>query len=925
MDNSSKKSVDLISTSVIPREFQCVFPYPEFNAIQSLMFPRIMDTNTNVMLSAPTGCGKTVVAELAIVNSILKSETPSLMLYVSPLRALCQEKVRTWTDRFGRCGVTVQEYTGDSNNQLPTSLHSNMLLCTTPEKFDLATRSWKRKTDIFSHISLVIIDEVHTLGDNRGAVLEAMVTRLLMISDNNEINFGTKPIRIIALSATVPNYQDIAKWIRAENPEETTFNDSFRSTPIETHVFGYRTTSNDWQFESSLTNRVSTLINQFSNGKPTLIFCCTRKSCEKTATKIALDIPSLPKVINPQCHDKSLSSLLQKGVGIHTAGLAQDDRELVEDLFKRGAIKIICATSTLSQGINLPAALVIIKGTRHYSDGFLHDYDASQILQMMGRAGRPQFHDSGICVIMTEANKSKQYEMIANNSRPVESVLLSNLIEHVNAEIALGTIHSLDDALKWLKTTFFYIRVPQNPLYYHVHNLLGVENFLISNIKETIGKLENWGFITIDDSLISITPVGALCSKYGLNVGTMQKFTKAISNKTKPITMEDILNLLSEADEFNDIIVRQEDRQKMRIIAADQSNHYQPVPCDDPRFFTSQTKVFLIIQNALSQGKIEDWTLSQEFTKIKRIADRLLSALYNLFVENKIYSGAKNTFTLKKCIEKQMWETERGRIAQQVKGIGEVYARKLSAAGYDSFPLLKKAQCHQLERITGHRPGWGIAISDNIARVPEYDLTIYQEDPSKSFSSQNSTDQNTLKVILTNNSTQDPPIGHHGCELLIGYQDQILQSYHMRTNAHMTSTYIVKLENEEDPKEVEATVLDSEFIGVDITTKLGEKKIHQNVLLQPATIPTGQKRVSIVPEPEEVVIWEMKPSIHSQSTQDTVTSLENETRYDSYLEEIKENEEQNGEKEPLQNKSFLSDDESYYDDILENLEFDDNI
>ena len=923
MDNTGQNKVDLIDTSVIPREYQIIFPYPQFNSMQSLMFHRIMDTDTNVMLSAPTGCGKTVIAELAIVNSIMKNDV-SLMLYVSPLRALCQEKVRTWTDRFGRCGVSVQEYTGDSNNQLPNSLHGNMLFCTTPEKFDLATRSWKRKTDIFSHISLVIIDEVHTLGDNRGAVLEAMVTRLLMISDNNKTIFGTKPIRIIALSATVPNYMDIAKWIRAEDPEKTTFNDSFRTTPIETHVFGYKTTSNDWQFESSLTNRVSTLIKQFSNDKPTLIFCCTRKSCEKTATKIALDMPSLPKVSNPQCHDKNLAALLQKGVGIHTAGLAQDDRELVEELFKTGAIKVICATSTLSQGINLPAALVIIKGTRQYSDGFLHEYDASQILQMMGRAGRPQFHDSGICIIMTESKKVKQYELIANSSRPVESALLSNLIEHVNAEIALGTIHSLDDALKWLKTTFFYIRVPQNPLYYHVHNLLGVERFLISNIQETIGKLEKWGFITIEDSLISITPVGTLCSKYGLNVGTMQKFTKVIINKSdSPVTMEEILNLLSEADEFNDIIVRQEDRHKMRIIAADQSNHYQTVPCDDPHFFTSQTKVFLIIQNALSQGKIDDWTLSQEFSKIKRISDRLLSALYNLFLENKMYSASKNTSTLKKCIEKQMWENESGRLAQQVKGIGEVYARKLSAAGYSSFNLLRNAQCHQLERITGHRPGWGIAISDNIARVPNYELTIYKEELPQSSSSQNQLQDMqkiTLKIIVTNNSSLDPPIGHRGCELLVAYKDEIIQSYHIKTIAHMSSTFLVKIDNAQDIKEIEATIIDSEFIGIDITAKYGENKAYKNTALPPKIIPTSQKRVSAIPEPEEIVIWEMKPTINSQINKDIVSDVENESRIDPVFQPTNQSQDM---KHRIP-QSFLSDDESYDEELFENLEFEDD-
>ena len=880
-------SVPLVPITAVPPQYQPLFPYSTFNPIQSASFNRIMKTDTNVMLCAPTGCGKTVVAELAMIHAMMKSTEPTLMLYVSPLRALCQEKVKTWADRLGACGVQVQEYTGDSNNQLPSQIKIHTLLCTTPEKFDLTTRSWKRKTDIFNRISLVIIDEVHTLGDNRGSVLEAMITRLMCISDNNHANFGTEPIRIIALSATVPNYKDIAKWIRAENPEETNFGEAFRSTQIQTHVFGYKTAQNDWQFESSLTNRVAAVIKQFAQGKPALVFCCTRKSCEKTAARIAQDIPSLPKVAATQCHDKNLASLLQSGVGIHTAGLASDDRLLVEELFIRGDIQVICATSTLSQGINLPAALVVIKGTKHYTDGFLHDYEAAQLLQMMGRAGRPQFHDKGVCIIMTEMNRVKDFESIVNNSRPVESTLLNNLMEHVNAEIALGTIKSLSDALKWLKTTFLYIRLPQNPLYYHVRNLLAVEEFLSSHLKETIDKLNEWKFISIVNDVIIIQPTGALCSKYGICVGTMKKFSEA----AEPQTLEDMLKLLSKADEFSEIIVRQEDKQKMRVMAADPSNYFTPKACDDPSFFSSETKVFLLIQSALGNGKIDDWTLSQEFTKIKRTSDRLLSAMFNLFIEQNSYKAAKSAITLKKCIENQMWETERARIAQQVKGIGEVYARKLSAAGYDTFDALRKAQCHQLERITGHRPGWGISIVDNIARVPNYEIVMQSEGK-------------LIKIYLTNNSHQDPPIGHRGAELLVAVKDKLVAHYHIRTIGHLTSTFQIDIKDN-NPSDFEASLIDTLFIGVDIVSHVGETKMKPQITL-PQTVIAGQKRVMSIPEQEEIIVWEMKPTI-TQETKQVIDAVESEAHVE----------------QEVRNKS-LKEAPANIDNFLDSLVFDDS-
>jgi ATP-dependent DNA helicase HFM1/MER3 len=320
-----------VSTSAVGEKYSQIFGFKSFNRIQSSVFDKVMNRDKNIILCAPTGSGKTVVAELAIISAVKHNMEPILMLYVSPLRALCQEKVKEWNERMAKIGISVQEYTGDSANKLPSNLQCHTLLCTTPEKIDFTTRSWKKRAEIFSRINLVIIDEVHTLGDKRGATLEAMISRLICISDNM-VSKGLNKIRIIALSATVPNYKDIAKWIRADDPEESNFDDSYRSTPIKTYVFGYKSAMNDWMFEGTLTNKVASIIKQYSNNMPTLIFCCTRKSCEKTASRLVIDLPRLPAPQNVKCHDKTLELLLKKGVGYHTAGLSQDDREVVEGL-----------------------------------------------------------------------------------------------------------------------------------------------------------------------------------------------------------------------------------------------------------------------------------------------------------------------------------------------------------------------------------------------------------------------------------------------------------------------------------------------------------------------------------------------------------------------------------------------------------------
>lgn len=884
-----RKEIKIRKVEELPENFRKVFPFDSFNQIQSSVFDQIMQKDSNMMLSAPTGCGKTVVAELSMINAVMKHNYPTLMFYVSPLRALCQEKVRDWSIRLGSIGIQVQEYTGDTNNQIPSSIQQNLLLCTTPEKIDLATRNWKQKTDIFSKISVVIIDEVHTIGDSRGAVLEAMITRLLLISENNQ-TFNGFPIRIIALSATVPNYKDIAKWIKAENPEKTRFDDSFRSTPITTHIFGYRSCSNDWMFEASLTPKIFAIIKQYANGKPTLIFCCTRKSCEKTATQLSADIPNLHGV-NANIHDKALQALVLKGIGFHTAGLSSEDRETIEELFIRGEISILCATSTLAQGINLPAGLVIIKGTKHYSDGYLNDYDNSQLLQMMGRAGRPQFHDKGICVIMTETRCVKMFESIVNNSRPVESSLLSALTEHLNAEIALETIKNLPDAVKWLKSTYLFTRLPQNPLYYKVRNLSSVEDFLVKNCNEVIKNLSKWGFISIEDGYFFIQPTGAICSKYGLQVETMR-----ILGDSMPLTsLEICLNALCKSLEFNDILVRQEDRQKMRLMSQDRSLRFPTCATDDPCFFTPSTKVFLMIQTFLSKGKLEDFSFAQEFNRIKRLADRLLMALFILSIERKELQSAYNSLMLMKCIAAGMWENEQIRLSQQVKGIGEVNARKLAEIGLTSIEQLRESHVRALERATNHRPGWGITIQDAISSIPNYSIEVTQQ-PEK------------VQVILTNMSSKDPPNDHRGVEILIGIGNSLFAHKHFRISAHQTYT-IYALTGIIDINDVEVYVVDREFIGVDISTK-GPAKTIKGSIERTVIPPTSQTRV--LDTQPEIIVWQMKVKNNEViSTAEGEARDEAEARY----------QEMNEPSPPAQLSFISSDDEEihwnqfHFDDI----------
>jgi ATP-dependent DNA helicase HFM1/MER3 len=162
--------------------------------------------------------------------------------------------------------------------------------------------------------------------------------------------------------------------------------------------------------------------------------------------------------------DYNLKQALSTGTAFHHAGLHSSDRHLVESLFMKNLIKVLCATSTLAMGVNLPAHLVVIKGTRCWRGGGSggtsghQDIDIATLTQMIGRAGRPGLDTSGVAVVMTDNRSKPMYEKKIEGSEVIESMLRSTIIETLNAEISQHVIKDVPTALLWIKSTFYYIR-----------------------------------------------------------------------------------------------------------------------------------------------------------------------------------------------------------------------------------------------------------------------------------------------------------------------------------------------------------------------------------------------------------------------------------------------------------------------------------
>lgn len=141
--------------------------------------------------------------------------------------------------------------------------------------------------------------------------------------------------------------------------------------------------------------------------------------------------------------------LVIHGVAYHHGGTIPADRHIIESLFLSGSLSVICTTSTLAVGVNLPAHLVVIKGTNQYCSGQYKRYSNMDILQMIGRAGRPQFDTFGVAVVMTSIEEKRSFENLLLGKELIESGLHESLIEHLNAEIVLGSIRDMNDAMEW--------------------------------------------------------------------------------------------------------------------------------------------------------------------------------------------------------------------------------------------------------------------------------------------------------------------------------------------------------------------------------------------------------------------------------------------------------------------------------------------
>lgn len=517
---------------VLPDRFREIFPYDLFNAVQSRCFEHAYQTNDNLVISAPTGSGKTAILELAICRlAHMRGNEVFKIVYLCPLKALCTERANDWRKKFGVLSMEVAELTGDTSQAEMRRVRQATIIVTTPEKWDSITRSWSDHRKLLDLVELFLIDEVHLLKEPRGATLEAVVSRMKTRGAN---------VRFVALSATVPNSDDVARWLGRDHttPEipsrRATFGEEFRPVKLQKFVYGFDSKANDYQFDTFLTEQLYPHIAKHSQRKPILVFCQTRKSCQSSAKKLADEWNERQPQSRPwpEPHKRipvispELQEIVRYGVAFHHAGLDTQDRRAVEQAFLDGRLNVICCTSTLAMGLNLPCQMVVLKGTTSYQEGSIAELSDLEFMQMLGRAGRPQFGNSGVAVVLTRARNKQHYEDMGSGQQILESTLHQNLIEHLNSEINLDTFQTIPKAKEWLKGTFLAVRLDRNPAYYKLEDTGSLDDPLeerLEKICETdIFKLQQTGLVT-DEATFHSTDYGRAMSRYVIRFNSMQR------------------------------------------------------------------------------------------------------------------------------------------------------------------------------------------------------------------------------------------------------------------------------------------------------------------------------------------------------------------------------------------------------------------
>ena len=449
---------------------QWTYPFEYFNPVQSAVFPLMWD-DINLVIGASTSAGKTICAEMFMDSTLAAGKK---VIYLSPLKSLTQEKYDDWKRRFSDDSIVI--LTGDYtlSEAMKKKLSKASIIVMTSEMMDSRTRRMKMEQGSWLlNVGLVIVDETHILATDRGHAVESGLMRFSKINNN---------ARIVLLSATMPNVEDLGQWLHQLNGKQTEIiNSTWRPVELQISPTGYE-------------------VVRSSNGR--MLYAATQQNKINLAVQIA---NSKMEKFLIFVHDKTTGRKLVKALHqtacdavFHNADLDLNERLDIERSFedRENGTRVIVSTSTLAWGRNLPARNVIIVGCHRGLDE-VHEYD---LIQMAGRAGRYGIDDKGFVFLLLPDDSYDYWFQKFQNPRPIQSTLdrPEVLAFHAISEIDIGEIKDPGYLQRWFNRSFASRQSPMSieQANFTFEQLVEMEMIQVANLPRPkvsgLGKVCSW-------------------------------------------------------------------------------------------------------------------------------------------------------------------------------------------------------------------------------------------------------------------------------------------------------------------------------------------------------------------------------------------------------------------------------------------------
>jgi helicase len=654
---------------------------PQEEAVRRGLF-----SGKNILVAVPTASGKTMIAELAMLHSVLNG---GKAVYIVPLRALAKEKYETFSS-FEEFGLRIGISTGDFNVR-DEWLGKNDIIIVTSEKMDSLLRngvSWVRR------ISVIIVDEIHLIDSaSRGPTLEVVLARLMRLNPKAQV---------LALSATIKNSNELADWLGAESIQG-----GWRPVELREGVF-FRDSIHFDGFEKEISNQkedtISIVMDTIRNGGQCLIFDSTRRYTEKTGERVGIaihdlidrkdELDSMAMEIEDGTEIcERLANCVRNGSAFHHAGLRSEERGIVEDGFRKNVIRVICSTPTLSFGLNLPARRVIIRNYRRYdvNAGYL-PIPVLEYKQMCGRAGRPGLDPYGESVLI--ARDEGEFKWLMQNYVMGE---VEEITSKLGTENALR-MHLLSMVSAGLKTRSELMSFLGKTLYGFQYEAWNLDEI----IEGALSFLKGEGMI-VEEEPLHVTDLGRLVCRLYIDPLSAAIIMHGMDN----LDEIGLLHLICKTPDMRVLYLRSKDYSWVEDFVLNNQNSFTdiPDPYDEVKydFFLSSVKTAMLIYDWINEKDEIDMTKKfsvgpGDIRSITEIAEWLMHSLSE--ISN--FLGVKNssrelTRRIEYGVRSELLELLR------IKGVGRVRARRLYDAGYKSIKALAFSDVNEIKMILGDK------------------------------------------------------------------------------------------------------------------------------------------------------------------------------------------------------------------------------